>query len=220
MRGVAMAQQTPRTQSYRAVDGQWHLFAARNAKWADRIHPVPQTITRTKQGFELVFWQADVDLAFAKATKAYSPKPEGDTVVIATELLSKYAPLARKYARSDIQTKPYSWKLAQGVSDFSFDVGDSMAKAGTYQATFQWKSGDSALKIHSVALYEGDKKIAEDVHEGWTGNQNRQNIYRLEVLQLLDGLESYASRAQVSGASSTNSKGILKFIKINSVSNL
>lgn len=158
--------------------------------------------------------RAATDIAFAKATKTYSPQPQGDTVAIATELLAKYAPLTREYVRLESQTKPQSWKLAKGVTEFSFDVGDNMDQAGTYQATFQWKSGDSALKIHSVALYESDKKIAEDIHEGWTGNENRQNSFVLKIPQLLNGLESYTLRAQASGASSNNSSGVLKFVKI------
>lgn len=157
--------------------------------------------------------RATTDIAFAKATKTYSTQPQGDTVAIARELLAKYAPLTREYARLEAQNKPYTWKLAKGLTEFSFDVGENMDQAGTYQATFQWKSGNSALKIHSVALYEGDKKIAEDVHEGWTGNENRQNSYQLEVPQLINGLESYTLRAQVSGASSTSSSGVLQFVK-------
>lgn len=158
--------------------------------------------------------RVETDVAFAKATKTYSTRPEGDTIAIAAELLAKYAPLTREYARIEIQNKPYTWKLAKDVSEFSFDVGEKMDDAGVYEATLQWKSGQSALRIHSVALYEGDKKIAEDIHEGWTGNENRQNVFRLQVPQLINGLESYTLRAQVSGASSVNSSGVLKFAKI------
>ena len=158
--------------------------------------------------------RGSVDLQFAQATKTYPTNPTGDTVAVAAQLLAKYAPLAREYALIETQTKPYNWKLAKDVSEFSFDVGDRMNKAGVYQATFQWKSGDSALVIRSVALYEGATKIAEDIHEGWTGHQNRQNVFQLEVPQLIDGLESYTLRAQVSGASSDKSAGILKFAKV------
>lgn len=158
--------------------------------------------------------RVNADIAFAQATKTYSPRPEGDTVAIAAELLAKYAPLTREYALIEIQNKPYNWKLAKDISEFSFDVGEKMDDAGIYEATFQWKSGQSALQIHSVALYEGDKKIAEDAHEGWTGNENRQNVFRFQVPQLINGLESYTLRAQVSGASSVNSSGTLKFAKV------
>lgn len=158
--------------------------------------------------------RAAADLAFAKTTRAYATQPQGDSITIARELLAKYAPLAHEYARLESRTKSYSWKLARDVSSFTFDVGESITKAGTYQVTWQWKSGDSALKIHSVALYEGDEKIAEDIHEGWTGNENRQQVYVLDIPKLVDGLETYTLRATVTGASSTNSAGILKIVKV------
>ncbi len=158
--------------------------------------------------------RANADIAFAKATTTYPTKAQGNTVAIATELLAKYAPLSREYARISAQTKGFPWKLGAGVTQFKFDVNESVLQAGTFQATFQWETGDSALKIHSVALYEGDKKVAKDVHEGWTGIENRQNTFLLELPQIRTSLESYTLRAEVSGASSTNSAGTLKFVKI------
>jgi alpha-N-acetylglucosaminidase len=104
--------------------------------------------------------------------------------------------------------------LTPGVSQFSFDVNESVLQAGTYEATLEWKSGESALRIHSVALYEGEKKVAEDVHEGWTGIENRKNSFVLQLPQLRTSLESYTLRAQVEGASSTDSAGILKFVRL------
>ncbi|RYX82026.1 alpha-N-acetylglucosaminidase [bacterium] len=158
--------------------------------------------------------RAGADIAFAKATTTYPTTAQGDTVAIARELLAKYAPLSSEYARIARQTTGFRWKLAEGVAQFKFDVNETVLQAGTYQATFQWEDGDSALKIHSVALYEGEKKVAEDTHEGWTGIENRQNSFLLELPKLRTGLESYTLRAQVEGASSLNSAGTLKFVRV------
>lgn len=67
---------------------------------------------------------------------------------------------------------------------------------------------------YSVALYEGERKAAEDTHGGWTGIENRQNTFTPELPQIRTSLQSYTLRAQVEGASNTNSAGTLKLVKI------
>jgi alpha-N-acetylglucosaminidase len=158
--------------------------------------------------------RAAADIAFARAVTQYPSTPQGDTVAIATELLRKYGPLSRDYAHRAAQTKGFAWKLAPGVTHFDFDVNETVLQTGTYQVTLQWETGQSALKIHSVALYEGEKKVTEDSHEGWTGNENRKNIYTFELPKLRTSLESYSLRVEVSGASSTDSSGTLQLIRV------
>lgn len=153
--------------------------------------------------------RAAADLAFAKQTTTYPVQPSGDTVAIAAELLGKYVPLTHHYADGEKRGAGMKWKLAPGLSELVFDVNEIVTEPGAYRATFQWKEGDSALQIHSVALYEGEKKVAEDVHEGWTGWENRENSYRLALPKLRTNLDTYTVRARVSGASGTDSAGVL-----------
>lgn len=54
-------------------------------------------------------------------------------------------------------------------------------EAGTYEVLFAYKSGTMALRIAAVELYDGDKKIAEDRHNGSTGHKNNNNVYSLNV---------------------------------------
>ena len=51
--------------------------------------------------------------------------------------------------------------------------------AGTYTVTFNWKSGRHALSVSGVQLFDGNKKIAEDMHEGTTGHRVNGNVYTL-----------------------------------------
>ncbi|MDO5472308.1 MAG: hypothetical protein Q4F35_03130 [Akkermansia sp.] len=56
-------------------------------------------------------------------------------------------------------------------------------ESGTYEVLFAYKSGTEALRIAAVELYDGDKKIAEDRHNGSTGHKNNNNVYSLNVPQ-------------------------------------
>ncbi len=53
--------------------------------------------------------------------------------------------------------------------------------AGTYTVTFQYTSGAMMLIVQGVELYDGKKKVAEDIHRGTSGNNNWQNVYTLTV---------------------------------------
>ena len=70
-------------------------------------------------------------------------------------------------------------------------IRDRVTGPGTYTATFQWQNGPSAMKIHSVKLYAGNREVAADNHEGWTGVENKDNSYRLDLKKYRTNLDSY-----------------------------
>lgn len=53
--------------------------------------------------------------------------------------------------------------------------------AGTYEVKFTYTKGTEQLLIKGVRLYDGDRKIAEDMHDGSTGHKHNRNVYTLEV---------------------------------------
>ena len=57
----------------------------------------------------------------------------------------------------------------------------SIKDAGTYEVTFTYASGPHQLNIKGVQLYDGNKKIAEDIHNGSTGIKHNKNVYTLTV---------------------------------------
>ncbi len=109
------------------------------------------------------------------------------------------------------RTDSMPWSLTGDT--LTFTVTDRILTAGDYTARFQWKSGAHALKIHAVELYEGDKLVASDLHEGWTGIENRQNTYTLKLPALRTNLAEYTIRAKVSGANGSDSSGTLDFFR-------
>lgn len=56
-------------------------------------------------------------------------------------------------------------------------------EAGKYVVSFIYKGGNDALPIKGVRLYDGEKLIAEDMHEGNAGapHNTRGNFYHLNV---------------------------------------
>ncbi|MBQ3525501.1 MAG: hypothetical protein IJA63_04425 [Akkermansia sp.] len=53
--------------------------------------------------------------------------------------------------------------------------------AGTYEVTFTYSSGSHQLVVLGVQLFDGNKKVAEDMHRGTTGIKHNNNVYTLEV---------------------------------------
>jgi hypothetical protein len=80
-----------------------------------------------------------------------------------------------------------------------------------------WQSGQHALQIEAVELFEGSKFVAEDRHAGYTGTRTQNNVYTLRVDQLRSGLEDYVLKIHGAGHNGGNSAGIftIKFKSAN-----
>lgn len=146
------------------------------------------------------------ELAFAVNGKVYPAVPSGDSLAVASRVMNTHRETLDALSLDEKFSAGLPWELKQGAS-LEFDVTDQVTAPGIYTATFQWKDGPSALKIHSVKLFEGDTEVASDVHEGWTGVENNGNSYRLVLKKYRTNLDSYTLRAEVGGASEGDSKG-------------
>lgn len=146
------------------------------------------------------------ELAFAGNGKVYSTKPAGDALALANRVMDTHREMLDALSAEERHSAGTPWDLQQG-SPLQFNVTDQVTGPGTYTATFCWKNGPSALKIHSVKLYEGNREVAADIHEGWTGVENKDNSYRLEFKKYRTNLDSYTLKAEVSGVSEGASKG-------------
>ena len=56
-----------------------------------------------------------------------------------------------------------------------------ITEAGTYKVTLTYTRGRHAAHILAVSLYDGVKLVAEDRHDGSTGEVHRDNVYTLTV---------------------------------------
>ncbi len=174
-------------------------------------------IEKTRTPDTVRTWYADLraekDVAFSSERKVYSTQPKGDTVAIATRILKRYAPIARKLWSTQKQSEGLPWTLGT-KKELVWNVSEIFIREGTYLCSIEWKGGQNALEIQSLALYEGDKEITEDKHEGWTGMENRDNTYVITLNKLRTNLDAYTLRAKVNGAGGTDSRGIIKIRKV------
>lgn len=117
----------------------------------------------------------------------------------------------QNFADAFTQTAAIRWALngTTGKTQISFSVSEYIMQAGHLEVTVQYQAGAHALKIHSIELFEGDKKVAEDVHAGYTGLLTKANVYRLHVQQLRSGLEDYTLHINCDGDGGGDSAGIV-----------
>lgn len=155
-----------------------------------------------------------LELAFEKNKTPYTVQPEGNLLQIATKTMDTFNPVFDKLKPLIKQQAGHKWTLADGSKEFSFDVSDFILEPGTYVATFTWETGNDALEIEEVALYEGTKLIDKDTHPGWTGWEHKGNTYTLKVPELRKNLDTYTIKAKVKGAGNgINSFGRFNFQK-------
>jgi len=174
--------------------GRWQLYldAVGDALAAGK-EPAGRLIDRRIMDFE---WK------WARSTGgAFASQPQRDCYETSRALFRKYAgAFPREVA---------AWSPANTPADFAemqWPIPATELKSSTLRLRFQYESGSKALEIRSVALKAGDKIIAEDRHDGWTGIENRQNIY---VLKLPAGMtvEGLKLIAVARGAGGTDSSG-------------
>ena len=126
------------------------------------------------------------------------------------EALTFAAEVHKLYPESFAPVTGVPWSLngRTGVTTMAFSVSEYITRAGVLEVAIQYQSGPNALRIHAVELFEGAKKVAEDVHEGQTGLKTLNNVYRLPVKQLRAGLEDYTLRITCHGDGGGHSSGI------------
>ncbi len=110
---------------------------------------------------------------YVKRMKEYAPNtPEGKA---ADFIMRQWIPglnYGRGWNPSCIPAKQRELEL-----DGNLPIKD----AGNYVVRFNYGSGSMGLTIYAVTLYDGDKKVAEDRHEGFAGRNSKNNAYKLTV---------------------------------------
>lgn len=94
-------------------------------------------------------------------------------------------PVVKEPVRKDDPDRVGGWKpgeLSPRLKKVqNFDVSRIVTGPGKYEVIIKYEKGTHKLVTFKASLQSGDKIIAEDAHEGETGNRNLNNIYILEV---------------------------------------
>lgn len=76
------------------------------------------------------------------------------------------------------------WKpshLRGEKSSWKIDVSRQIPQKGHYTLTFRYSTGGDALVIHGAKLIDRQGVLAVDEHQGSTGHQNKDNVYRFSL---------------------------------------
>jgi alpha-N-acetylglucosaminidase len=197
-------------------------YIPRWKKYLDHLRDKP-----ADPGFNKALNQWEYD--WCDGTESYPTTPSGDAIEISGRLLKKWKPvMAEVYQRYDVKKlkpigvdavtvgsldlKKPAWTPADCSEDFrdwNLDVSSIVKMPGTYSITFAYSSGAHALKIESVRLVQKDRQDVTETHDGWTGIENRSNVYKLRV-ERIDAGEPVILRMRVATDAGTDSSGVIK----------
>jgi hypothetical protein len=194
-------------------------------RWKKYLDHLNSKVADPGFGKALTKWEYD----WCDGNETYPATPSGDAVEISARLMKKWQPImADAYQRYDIhKMKPIgvdaivaaaidlknpAWTPADCSEDFrdwNLDVSSIIKSPGSYTVTFAYQSGAKALKIESVQLIQKDHQAVVDTHDGWTGLENRENVYHLKV-DRVDANTPVILRARVATDGGTDSNGTIQ----------
>jgi len=145
----------------------------------------------------------------------FATKPEGDPYQTVSSLMEKYKDqLVVPVSEATLRKPAWSPEVLTGEGEVNWmlDVSESVKGSGVHEVTLSYREGESALEIRKVALMQDGKEIAADTHDGWTGEQSRDNIYKLEVKNPVPGKPVFLM-IMATPSSSSDSSGDIKIVK-------
>ncbi len=116
----------------------------------------------------------------------------------------------KKYGALVAEWKPSAIK-GKDFGTLEMNATGKINENGEYVLSFWYTEGHSRLEIKSVELYKNGVKIAEDVHDGYTGSSQENNQYKFKVDAYETGA-AFSLKAVVRGDVDNDSNGAV-FIK-------
>ena len=146
----------------------------------------------------------------------------GDEVKVASALLAKWKPVIEAAYREQ-KSKVADRLMAQGIvlvhqwspaelaptwKEIDIDASQFITGEGNYEVEFQFKGGNNAVSIESVALTQNGIELMRDTHPGWAGNEHKQNVYKLK-LEVLANNAKYGLKVKMRGEGGNQSSGFI-----------
>jgi alpha-N-acetylglucosaminidase len=174
---------------------------------------------------DLYNWETN----WIQAPKHYAADHAGDSVAVARRLLAKYQPLfAVHFApagrehwaalRDKVQNpasapnegqRVWSWKSGEvgtAWKEVSFDITTALGDASEFTLEFLFERGAHRLEMKGIVLLQNGTALAEDNHEGRTGNEHVNNLYHFKIPMAVPGAR-YTVKATVRTSGGSNSTG-------------
>lgn len=121
------------------------------------------------------------------------------------EKFKKYGELVAEWNSQNVQGKDFGVLEMNGAGKISGN--------GAYTLHFWYTDGDSRLDIQSIEVFKNGVKVAEDLHDGFTGSQANNNKYTFKVDNYETGAV-FTIKAKVRGEISDNTNGVVMIKKI------
>lgn len=113
----------------------------------------------------------------------------------------------KKFGKQIAEWKPNKVK-GKVYSTLEMNATGKINRNGEYILTFLYTGGSYRLDIESVEVYKNGKKIAEDVHFGYTGGAANNNSYKFKIAQYETGA-GFTIKAKVRGDEGNDSYGVV-----------
>jgi hypothetical protein len=106
----------------------------------------------------------------------------------------------------------WKWRLTQGGATevLNWDVSSLIAEPTRLAVLFDYQAGAHALEIAEVRLLRNGQVISSGGHAGWTGAQDRNHVYSLQVTAGHAAEDVYTLEATVSGSGGGDSSGVVQ----------
>ena len=175
-------------------------------RWEMFVEEVDNSLSSGKPFNQNVFdgKAADFEWNFVnKNRNKYQSAPTGNSWEIATRLFNKYSKLKLDILEpSAHKVKIAAWNdknITAQYAKYSWDVSKYMNKKGKCLVTFDYKRGRHALEMRNAVLKCNGVVIGEDKHAGWTGNDDRGNVFTFKIDELVPAAK-YVLEAEMRGA--------------------
>jgi hexosaminidase len=120
------------------------------------------------------------------------------------EKFKAYGQLVKEWGPSRIKAKAYA--------ELEINVTGKVNENGSYQLSFWYTQGASRLDIQGIEVFKNGMKITEDIHDGYTGNAAKDNVYKFKITDYETGA-AFTIKAKVRGEISNDTAGAVFFKK-------
>lgn len=112
----------------------------------------------------------------------------------------KHGKLIAEWKPKDIKGKVYS--------NFEMNATGKINSNGAYEVAFFYTDGTIRLDISGIEIFKNGKKVAEDIHFGYTGNSKKDNVYKFNIESYETGA-AFTIKARIRGDQGNDSHGAI-----------
>lgn len=102
--------------------------------------------------------------------------------------------------------------FADQAMELERNATGKIKKNGKYEVTFLYTDGENPIEIHGITIHKNGRIIADDMHVGKIGKQDKNNSYSFRIDDYETGA-TFKIKANIKGVGGNNSNGVI-FIKL------